>query len=375
MADWLPLLVRLSGSGTPAVLVTVVDTRGSVPREAGTKMVVADEATFGTIGGGRLEYEALQLARAMLAGSAAMPQLRRFGLGPSLGQCCGGSARVLLEPVWQEEPWLSALQALVERREPAALVTAIGDRGAEKIVVSAGGVSGVLSDPRRHGEAVAAARALLSDGGAGTRLQEADGGAVLLFEGVRPETFQIVLLGAGHVGKALARVLGELPCRVTWVDERAEQFPHEVPANVTVECTDMPQYAIERAPPGAAFLVMTHSHALDLALCERILRRGDFAYCGLIGSTTKRAKFVKRLQARGLPGALIGRMVCPIGIPELTGKHPGEIAVAVAAQLLLVRAAGTRPHPARPAKATPEPDMQSPPARQDRGDPLGNRSS
>ena len=179
------------------------------------------------------------------------------------------------------------------------LVTEIGDGGAEKIVVSANGVTGVLSDARRHAEAVRAAQALLSDTGAGTRLEEADHGAGLLFEPVRPEAFHVVLLGAGHVGKALVRVLGELPCRVTWVDGRAEQFPREVPANVTLECTEMPQYAVERAPAGAAFLVMTHSHALDLTLCEKILRRGDFSYFGLIGSRTKRAKFVKRLQARG----------------------------------------------------------------------------
>jgi xanthine dehydrogenase accessory factor len=351
MADWLPLLTRLSGSGTPSVLVTLVETRGSVPREAGTKMVVAEDVTLGTIGGGRLEYEALKLARAMLASSASTPQLRRFGLGPSLGQCCGGSARVLVEPIRHWEPWLGALQALVERRAPAVLVTEIGAGSAGKIVVSAADVSGVLSGPRRHAEAVAAARELLSDAAAGPHLQEGEGGAVLLLECLQPETFQIILLGAGHVGKALARILGELPCRVTWVDGRSEQFPREVPANVAVECTEMPQYAIERAPPEAAFLVMTHSHALDLALCEQILRRGDFTYFGLIGSMTKRAKFVKRLQARGLPDDLIGRMICPIGIPQLSGKHPGEIAVAVAAQLLMVREAHARSPAANPARA------------------------
>jgi xanthine dehydrogenase accessory factor len=353
MADWLPLLARLSATATPSVLVTLAETRGSVPRDPGTKMVVTADETFGTIGGGRLEYEALNLAREMLASHASAPQLRRFGLGPALGQCCGGSARILLEPVsGRQEPWLAALQALVERREPAVLVTAIGDAGAEKIVVSADDVTGGLSDPRRHAEAVGAARALLLAGDGVARLEESDDGAALLFEPVRPEAFHVILLGAGHVGQALIRVLGGLPCRVTWVDGRAEQFPREVPANVAVECTEMPQYAVERAPSGAAFLVMTHSHALDLELCEKILRRGDFSYFGLIGSTTKRAKFVKRLQARGLSGGRIARMVCPIGIPGLSGKHPGEIAVAVAAQLLMLRAAGTGAHPASPARAT-----------------------
>jgi xanthine dehydrogenase accessory factor len=347
MADWLLPLVRLGGSGTPSVLVTLAETRGSVPREAGTKMVVAEDAAFETIGGGQLEFEALNLAREMLASGASTPQLRRFGLGPSLGQCCGGSARILFEPMSERQaPWQTALQALVERGEPAVLVTETGDGG--KIVVSADSVTGVLSEARRHAEAIVAAQALLLDRTARTRLEESDDGAALLFEPVRPETFHVVLLGAGHVGKALARVLGELPCRVTWVDGRADQFPREVPANVTVECTEMPQYAIERASAGAAFLVMTHSHALDLTLCESILRRGDFAYFGLIGSTTKRAKFVKRLSARGFSDEAIARMVCPIGIPGVSGKHPGEIAVAVAAQLLMVPAAGAPSQPASP---------------------------
>jgi xanthine dehydrogenase accessory factor len=230
------------------------------------------------------------------------------------------------------------------------LVTAIGDGRVEKILVSAEAVIGVLSDPRRHAEAVGAAQALLSAPGAGPRLEEGDEGAVLLCEPIRPEGFEVVLLGAGHVGKALVRVLGEVPCRVTWVDGRAEQFPRDVPANVTVECTEMPQYAIERAPSGAAFLVMTHSHALDLTLCEKVLRRNDFSYFGLIGSATKRAKFVKRLRARGFSDDVIDRMVCPIGIPGLAGKHPGEIAVAVAAQLLMLRAASARSKPASPAR-------------------------
>jgi xanthine dehydrogenase accessory factor len=321
----------------PCVLVTVAETRGSVPREAGTKMVVTVDGGFGTIGGGQLEYEALRAAREMLAGGAAAPQLRRFGLGPSLGQCCGGSARILFEPMARrQEPWRAALRELMEQGAPAVLVTALG-KGGGKLMVSGEAVAGALGDPRRHAAAVAAARALPQTPDAQARLEESDDGALLL-EPVRPDGLHVVLFGAGHVGKALVRVLGELPCRVTWVDGRAEQFPGEAPPNAVIECTGTPQHAVERAPSGAAFLVMTHSHALDLRLCEKILMRNDFSYFGLIGSATKRAKFIRRFQARGIPPEVIARMVCPIGLPGLSGKHPGEIAVAVAAQLLMARA-------------------------------------
>jgi xanthine dehydrogenase accessory factor len=341
MTDWLPVLARLTASGTPRILVTVAETRGSVPREAGAKMVVTAAAAFGTIGGGQLEYQVLRVAREVLAGdaAAAAPQLRRFELGPSLGQCCGGAARVLFEPLSAlTDAWAVALEELIERGERVVLVTAIGGPLGGKLVVSGEVVIGALGDPRRHTEAVRAAQAMLEAADARVRLEAGEDGGALLFEPIRPDGLHVVLFGAGHVGKALVRVLGELPCRVAWIDGRADEFPRNVPANVTVECTELPQHAVERAPSGAAFLVMTHSHALDLTLCEKILRRTDFSYFGLIGSATKRAKFVKRLQARGLPDDVTGRMACPIGIPGLPGKHPGEIAVAVAAQLLMVRA-------------------------------------
>jgi xanthine dehydrogenase accessory factor len=349
MPDWLAVLARLSGSGMSCILVTVAETRGSVPRDAGAKMVVTEDAAYGTIGGGQLEYEALHAARAMLACGVAAAQLRRFGLGPSLGQCCGGVAQVLFEPVCEgTDGWLTALMECAEHGKSAVLVTAIGGPAAGKLVVGSDRVLGSFGDRPGQADVIAAARAALDAPSAGPHLAQTEHGAVLS-ELIRPDGLHVVLFGAGHVGKALVRVLGELPCRVAWIDGRADEFPREVPPNVTVECTEMPQYAVERAPAGAAFLVMTHSHALDLTLCEKILRRNDFTYFGLIGSATKRAKFIKRFKARGLPDDLIERMVCPIGLPGLPGKHPGEIAVAVAAQLLTVRAKHA-PERAQPAE-------------------------
>jgi xanthine dehydrogenase accessory factor len=351
MIDWLQTLNQLSAWRRSCVLVTLAATYGSVPREAGAKMVVTADAAFGTIGGGQLEYEALRVAREILKGGNAAAQRRRFNLGPSLGQCCGGAAQVLFEPIFDAAAgWLTALAACAEQDEPAVLVTAISAPGSGKLVVTGDGVVGALGDSQRDAEAVRAARAMLETADAGVRFEEDENGGALLLEPIRPNGLHVVLFGAGHVGKALVRVLGELPCRVVWIDGRAEQFPREVPANVNVECTQMPQFAVERAPGGTAFLVMTHSHALDFSLCEKILRRHDFSYLGLIGSATKRAKFVRRFKAHALSDDAIARLVCPIGLPGLSGKHPGEIAVAVAAQLLMVRAASAQSSPASPAR-------------------------
>jgi xanthine dehydrogenase accessory factor len=153
----------------------------------------------------------------------------------------------------------------------------------------------------------------------------------------RPAPMHIVLFGAGHVGHALVRLLGSLPCVVQWVDERDELFPDETPPNVQVEATDTPDAIVDAAPPGAWFLVMTHNHALDFSLAARIMRRRDFSYFGMIGSKTKRVKFERRLLARGVELERLDEMTCPIGVEGIVDKAPAAIAIAVCAQLLRLR--------------------------------------
>jgi xanthine dehydrogenase accessory factor len=161
----------------------------------------------------------------------------------------------------------------------------------------------------------------------------------------------LMLFGAGHVGAALVRALAGLPCRVTWVDERDDMFPATVPANVTVEITDTPEAVVAAASAGTSYLVMTHSHALDERLCAAILARADVAWFGLIGSTTKRVLFERRLGARGCAADRIAQMVCPVGLPGITDKAPAVIAASVAAQLLITweaRAHGLAAQPRHP---------------------------
>jgi xanthine dehydrogenase accessory protein XdhC len=153
----------------------------------------------------------------------------------------------------------------------------------------------------------------------------------------RPAPLHIVLFGAGHVGHALVRLLGSLPCVVQWVDERDELFPDETPANVQIEATDTPDAIVDAAPPGAYFLVMTHNHALDFSLAARIMRRRDFSYFGMIGSKTKRVKFERRLVERGVDEDRLAEMTCPIGVGGIVDKAPSAIAIAVCAELMQIR--------------------------------------
>ena len=154
-----------------------------------------------------------------------------------------------------------------------------------------------------------------------------------------PPLFHLQLYGAGHVGRAIVQALAPLNVRIDWIDEREDEFArHTAPitglADLRLWCVDAVEAEVRLAPPGAFYLVLTHEHDLDLRITEAILRRGDFAYLGLIGSKTKRQRFFHRFEQRGLAAESIGRITCPIGVPGIPGKQPEHIAIAVAAQLL-----------------------------------------
>ena len=316
MEDWLTAALR-----APAVLVTVAIVEGSVPREPGAKMLVTPDGFAGTVGGGHLEHRAIDMARTMLEEGGAA-RLERFALGPSLGQCCGGIAHLVFEAVDREQ------MALLNKRrnEDTWRLIAIGGMGPS------------LFDGA--GRQLAGAPVPAFDRSLGTHVFTDADGRRWLADAVFAPRAHLMLFGAGHVGAAVVRALAELPCRVTWVDERDDMFPSEVPANVTVEATDTPEALVARAAPGTSFLVMTHSHALDLRLSIAILSRArtlkNTDWFGLIGSDTKRRQFEHRLRERGIANERIDAMVCPIGLPGIAGKAPAVIAVAVAAQLLTV---------------------------------------
>jgi xanthine dehydrogenase accessory factor len=246
--DWISALATCQRIGRSAVLVTVLDVAGSTPRAAGTKMVVTADELTGTIGGGALEFTAIETARALLDNDVTELRKETYPLGPKLGQCCGGRVTLLFEPQ-------------------------------------------------------------------------------------RPPRLRIALFGAGHVARALIGLLGALPARVAWIDSRPGQFPDPVPTNVMTLTRETPETALTEGY--SHILIMTHDHGLDYRLARTALALPDRPFVGVIGSATKRARFAGRLSSEGLDAS---RLTCPIGLPGINGKHPGEIAVAVAAQLLTMPA-------------------------------------
>ncbi|EGA69018.1 xanthine dehydrogenase accessory factor XdhC [Vibrio sinaloensis DSM 21326] len=247
--NWIHELAQLEKNSEPCVMVTVLEDRGSVPRDAGTKMLVTRDKLVATIGGGHLEHVATKMAREMLIAGERSLKVERFNLGARLGQCCGGMATLSFEPI---------------------------------------------GTAQKH----------------------------------------LVVFGAGHVAKALLHIVSTLNFRVTWIDERDDVFPEDLPRGVTKLVSDDPVAEVRDLPPNSYYLVMTHNHQLDFDLARAIIDREDSCYFGMIGSLTKRKKFDMRLAQRGYSDAQINTMICPIGVSMVNGKHPAEIAVSVAGELI-----------------------------------------
>ena len=325
MNEWIDELSDLTATGEPAVLVTVAGIRGSAPREVGAKMIVTRTATIGTIGGGQLEYQCAHIAAGMLD-DREEPVQRKFPLGASMGQCCGGVVEILFEPIADRLPgWLKDLRALHGQREPAVVVTRLAGATA-KFVVTADAVYHLPADGVPD-EVVSDAREGLEFVRTVHRRDD------WFYETIVGTNFNIAVFGAGHVGTAVVQSLANLDCNIRWIDSRRNIF-RQVPGNVRTIETGEPALEVAAMPPGSCYLVMTHSHALDFEICDRILNRRDATYCGLIGSTTKRRRFETRYRAQGMPPDVLGQLVCPIGIDGISGKKPAEIAVAAAADVL-----------------------------------------
>lgn len=312
MWDWLHRARELAAEG-PYVMVTLAEVKGSAPRGAGTKMLVSDTAQYGTVGGGKLEYILTEQARKFLGEEGAQYRFQNYALGPLLEQCCGGSVTVLLEII---EPGAEFLR---EKRQAFLKTSFHGD-----------------TMHKEWCEYYARAPVSFQDA-AGDRFNGEATAAAVMLEQVARKPVKLIMFGAGHVGRAVANALAPLPFDITWVDSRAEEFPDPVPLNHSVHISEDYLPFVEQAPAGTLYLVFTHSHQLDYEVIAKILARGDAAYCGMIGSKTKRARFENRLlNDRVINQDDLPKFICPIGTPGISGKEPAVIAASVAAQLLAV---------------------------------------
>lgn len=251
------------GRADGAVLVDLIEVKGSSPREAGAFMLVSSGAILGTIGGGQLEYLAIDAARRLLRDGNA-PQRLDVPLGPEIGQCCGGRVAIELRIVGQAE------RAAIHQR---------------------------LDD-------------------------------------MEAEMASVYIMGAGHVGRALAEALAPLPFKTIIVDSRTETLDG-LPSTVQTRLTALPEAEVRAAPPGSVFVVLTHEHSLDFLIAREALSRDDAAYVGMIGSKTKLASFKSWLRAEGVEPSLADGLTCPIGGKSVADKRPEVIAALAVVEILV----------------------------------------
>lgn len=328
MLDGLAALQTLFSQGLPVVRVVVAHVLGSAPRELGATLLYWRDAQgisrlHGTVGGGRLEAQAVRVADELLSAPVAARRVERFSLAASFAQCCGG----VVELYWERlTPATTGLSHLVpEGALPLWRYCALDGSAKEWLFHAAASVPACLPPVPQS------AAALLT--------QE---GQRYFVERVADHSVPVCLYGAGHVGRALVRVLTDLPFRITWIDSREQMlqeacalYPsHAIRAVWADGPADVVADVVADLPAGACHLVMTHSHDEDFAVCETLLQRNTFAFLGMIGSKAKAQRFRQRLLQRGCEPAALARWVCPIGLSSIESKTPAAVAVSVAAQLL-----------------------------------------
>lgn len=299
--DALTACVQTHGT---VVRVLVASTKGSAPRDAGATMLVWQGGQSGTIGGGALEHQASIRARKMLVTGATATHITQ-PLGPTLGQCCGGSVTLVLEPFDAQNlpPSQTDIFARPVAKDASASIPALLQRRID--AASDSPLSPTLT-------------------------------AGWLAESITQNATPIWIFGAGHVGEAFARSLAPLAgFDITLIDTGPARIPMHLPQNITVLTAKNMAALAKHAPTGAQHFIMTMDHAIDLEICHQLLRQ-QCEFVGLIGSQTKWARFQTRLKNLGHPADEIQRITCPIGDRSL-GKEPQAIAVGITHALLLKR--------------------------------------
>lgn len=331
MSNWAEILAAYDPDHDGcAVLVTVGRIKGSTPRDSGANMLITTTKCIGTIGGGRLEYIAIKKARDLLGNDAKLSDICELPLGPELAQCCGGYVELLLNKL-DDESALSIFNQLNSDEEKSVILLHRSLSECRHQIVRASDSLTYLDKPLQ----AAIERKLASPGTEIVENRPSADKTFTLVQSLLNTEFHVTIFGAGHVGRALTAALAPLPCQINWIDSRASEFPVDTPNNIHKVVTDNSIGAIPDSPAGSYFLVMTHSHQLDLEICEKLLSsRDDAAFIGLIGSKTKKSKFEKRLVVRGFTLSTISRITCPIGLPGQGGKRPAEIALSIAADIL-----------------------------------------
>jgi xanthine dehydrogenase accessory factor len=162
------------------------------------------------------------------------------------------------------------------------------------------------------------------------------GGAVqIMFEYFQTQLPNVAIFGAGHVCHALSTILSRLPCHTKVIDNRADWINSikEI-RGITSQLVNDPTSLISTLPHQTYIVIMTQDHSLDFELARLCLEENRFQYIGMIGSEGKNQRFRYRLSEQLTNHNLLSQLTCPIGLANVNGKLPMQVAVSIAGQLI-----------------------------------------
>ena len=348
MNSWLKPVKTAIALNNSFVLLTIISTKGSTPCSKGDKIVFSGaESVFGSIGGGNLEFKALSFAEELLSLNSNGTYLKKYPLGATLGQCCGGYVNVMFESFIQSDAtnlWIETVSNLLQDNADFIVATIVDSNSeiefsSKKFVYLDGNLSPNIDDKKISSLIIKSAKDLLLLSDSPTIVQfENQSGALteVCFEKVLTSEVQpVVVFGAGHISRALMPILINLPIKIYWVDDRAEQFDKYQgdTSQIDIICDDFVQI-IPDLPDSSYCLVITYSHQIDFEICEKMITQNNFSYLGMIGSEIKGKKFRDRFHQKNFSEEVINKFICPIGDKQKFLKSPAAIAVTIAMDLI-----------------------------------------
>ena len=352
MDSWLDPVKTEISLNNGFVLLTIIATKGSTPCTNGDKIVFTkNENSFGSIGGGNLEFKSLAFAKEMLGQKMNTRQLVKYPLGATLGQCCGGYVKVLFESFIDDDEglshnnsWIEQVSMLYKKGEDFILATIIdidkkNHSSTQKCIYTINNFYSSLSNKKLSNFIEESASNLMQSAQSPTIVEFEDDSetkAQVLLEKVNSsEVLPVVVFGAGHISRALMPIIINLPIKLYWIDDRQEQFDQYVgdTSQINIICDDF-LTSMADLPNEIYTLVITYSHQIDFEICEKMIIQNNFSYLGMIGSSIKGRKFRDRFAQKNYSKDVIDKFTCPIGEKQKLLKSPTSIAITIAMDLI-----------------------------------------
>ena len=252
--NWIAAANHLIGDEKAVAHAVIISVRGSAPRELGANMLISENQIWNTIGGGSLEFEVMEQARRLIKGiglkvEGTNRKVLNLALGPDMGQCCGGNVKVLLEILSQSD------------------INKLSKYSQELVVLEHPLKSGTPTEVLRTDDDKKFKPFLKKESFILPTAKKLD---------------PLFIYGAGHVGRALVKIIENTDFDIHWVDIDEKRFPEGSTSNFSKVIALDPALIASHAPSNAYHVIITHSHPLDEAICFALLSKDQFQFCGFI---------------------------------------------------------------------------------------------